>query len=371
MRPSKTKRERGFVLITMTFAAIGLIGALGMAVDLGRAFIAKNETQAFCDAASLNATLYLDGTSNGITAAQTAVANTTNAWNLDSAKVANPQVDFATSGSGPWVSNPSPATGYIFTRVQASVALPLYFLPVVVNQFTMNVNTAAIAGQTPVTKFSRGLAPYTVVSTNTDPSQSYALQVGTQYSIQWPASNANSFIRPPCAGDVAGSATGSYNAVLANWPSSVNGYWGSTSAVSVYQEVLDAIQASPISLNENIFSIMTSGDKKTEAKALDLRVQEDGDFTDNDLTAYLANPNHNGRRFIALPIVDPSNPSTTTVLNFASFFLLSDGTANSSYYFLNSGNQPFCAVFAGAYCQDCPNGGGSGTVGAFRVTLVQ
>src|SRR6266852_7874706 len=95
----KTRRERGFVLITMALGAVAIFGAAGMAVDVGRAFIAKNETQVFCDAAALAATVKLDGTSTGITKAKAAVTNTTNAWNMDSASVAStsPTVDFATS----------------------------------------------------------------------------------------------------------------------------------------------------------------------------------------------------------------------------------------------------------------------------------
>ncbi len=51
----KTRRKRGFVLITMAIAAVAIFGAIGMALDVGRAFVAKNETQAFCDTASLAA----------------------------------------------------------------------------------------------------------------------------------------------------------------------------------------------------------------------------------------------------------------------------------------------------------------------------
>ena len=80
-----------------------------MAVDLGRMFIAKNETQAYCDAAALAAALALNGASSGITAAQNAVANTKNAWNLDSAYITNYQVAFATGVGGPWDGNPNPA----------------------------------------------------------------------------------------------------------------------------------------------------------------------------------------------------------------------------------------------------------------------
>src|SRR5438046_725991 len=52
-------QQRGFVLITMAVAAVALIGVVGVAVDMGRMFIAKNETQSYCDAAALAAALAL------------------------------------------------------------------------------------------------------------------------------------------------------------------------------------------------------------------------------------------------------------------------------------------------------------------------
>jgi Flp pilus assembly protein TadG len=59
-------QRQGFVLVTMAIAAIALIAVLGLAVDVGRMFIAKNETQTYCDSASLAAALALDGTTTGI-----------------------------------------------------------------------------------------------------------------------------------------------------------------------------------------------------------------------------------------------------------------------------------------------------------------
>ena len=116
-------REHGFVLVTMAIAAIALIGVLGLAVDVGRMFIAKNETQTYCDSAALAAALALDGTTTGVSSATAAVTNSANAWNLNTTKVSNPTVTFGTSISGPWLSNPSPADGYNFARVSATVPL--------------------------------------------------------------------------------------------------------------------------------------------------------------------------------------------------------------------------------------------------------
>jgi Flp pilus assembly protein TadG len=374
----RTRRERGFVLITMALGAVAIFGAVGMAVDVGRAFIAKNETQVFCDAASLAATVKLDGTSTGITKAKAAVTNSTNAWNMATAAVASPTVDFATSASGPWVTTPSPASGYIYTRVQASVNLSLYFVPVVLgmltpnSRYTQTVNTAAISGQIPITSFHRGLAPYTAISTQPT-APGFGLVVGNQYDIQWPAINAGGFVRPPCSGEPQASK----DAVLANWSSDKNGYWGDNASSVIYQEVLDNIQPHPIFIGQNIYPIMTSGNKNAQATALDTRVQQDGNYIDNVLSTYLADPLHNGRRFIALPVVDPTVPYTdptggvTSVLGYASFFLLSDGGANSRFYQTGSGNEPFCAVYAGPYVQGSADPGAVTGAGAYRVALVQ
>jgi Flp pilus assembly protein TadG len=366
MQIAQTRCERGFVLITMAIVTIALVGALGMAVDVGRAFIAKNEVQTFCDAASMAAVLKLDGTATGIANAKTAVANTPNAWNMDTASVSSPTVDFATSVSGPWSTNPSPATGYTFARVQATVPLPFYFAPVVTGSLTQNVYSVSIAAQIPITSFSRGLAPYTVVST-TPAAANFGLVLGQQYDIQWPASNATTFLRPPCSGDLARPDV--IAAVQANWGSSTSGYWGANASSVIYQEVLDNTQVAQISIGENIFSILTSGDKQTQATALNTRVQEDGDYTTTDsVSSYVDNTAHNGRRLIALPVVDPTSPTNTTVLGWAAFMLISDGTANSTFY-KGTGNDPYCAVYAGSYLQGSINPG-TGT-GAFRVGPVQ
>src|SRR5689334_21322059 len=207
----RTRVERGFVLLAMAMFSIALLGVLGVAVDIGRVFVAKTESQTFCDAAALAATLQLDGTSAGITAAKNAVANSANRWNMDTVKITGYQVDFATSSTGPWSSNPSPAVGYIYSRVQLALPVDLYFIPVVVSQKIQDVNSSAIAGQIAQTTVPRGLGPFSAVSTNTtDPN--FGLIVGNQYDIQWPAYNGsragcspstpdNCFVKPACGGD--------------------------------------------------------------------------------------------------------------------------------------------------------------------------
>src|SRR5262249_53104630 len=122
----RNTREGGYVLVTMGLTAFALLGAMGLAIDLGRMFIAKNETQAYCDSAAMAAVLKLNGAASGITAATNAVANSTNAWNLDTSQITNYTVDFATSKDGPWSTSPGNPANYTYARVQATVPVQLF-----------------------------------------------------------------------------------------------------------------------------------------------------------------------------------------------------------------------------------------------------
>ena len=369
--------ERGFVLITMTLGAVALMGALGMAVDISRMFIAKSETQAFCDSAALAAALALDGTTNGIATAQAAVANSTNTWNLGTTRIANPSVVFATALNGPWVANPNPAAGYTYAQVSATAALQLYFLPVLVAENFQNVASAATAAQIAITSFPRGLAPYAGVSTNTT-GPNFGLVPGNTYDIQWPQYNGTKhgcgpgnpekcFNSPPCADEPKASEA----AVVSNWGANISGYWGSTSNRSIEQEILDVIQLQAVSVGTNIYPVLTSGNKASEAGYLDERASQDNNTTDNTAAAYLANP-HNGRRLLPVPIVDPFDPTTTTVIGYGQFLLLANGPGVSNYYTkTTNGNDPFCAIYVGPYNVGSIGPGAGSSTGATRVKLVQ
>lgn len=372
-------RKRGFVLVTMAVAAIALIGMLGLAVDVGRMFIAKNETQNYCDSAALAAALALDGTLSGIANAQNAVTNSANAWNLNTATVKNPVVTFATSLSGPFVASPSPADGYNVARVSATVAMQLYFIPVMVAQTTANVASSATAAQVALTSIPRGLAPYTVVSTNTT-GPNFGLVVGNSYDIQWPQYNSTRagcsaqnpsrcFNSSPCAGD--GAATQA--AVVSNWGASTSGYWGSNSNSIIQREVLDVIQIQQIVVGDNIAPLLSNGTKASEAGYLDQRASQDTDTTDNTPSSYFAAV-HNFRRLLGVPIVDPVDPTHTNVIGFGQFLLMANGPGPSNYYSnpkITNGNDPYCAIYVGTFNIGGGGPGTGGTTGGARVKLVQ
>jgi len=376
--------ERGFVLIVMALSAVALCGVLGMAVDIGKMFIAKNETQTYCDSAAIAAALMLDGTTNGISNAQTAVANSANTWNLNTSTVSSPTVQFATSTSGPWSANPNPATGYIYVKVAATVSMNLYFMPVVTGQTSQIINSSATAGQISITNFTQGLAPYSAIATN-NTAPTFGLVPGNSYDIQWPVYNNgascdptnpnkidNCFLSSPCSGD----SFAAKQEVINDWVQSTSGYWGSTSNSTIQQEILDVIQMQPVSVGTNIQPVLTSGQKQSQSGYLDERASEDisTDYTTNNdsktLSDYMSGT-RNGRRLLPVPVVLPSTLTNTTVVGYGAFLLYSNG-ATSDYYKKNTnGNSAFCAIYAGPYQQGGIGTGTGGSTGATFVKLVQ
>ncbi len=133
-----------------------MMGMLGLAVDLGHMFIARNEAQAHVDSAALEAALMLDGTDAGLEAARAAVEANGNRWRLGRARFEKTRTEFAASAEGPWETAP-PAAEIRFVRVRAEVAPPLYFVPVVSRERRGHVVAGAVAGQTPRTSFREGV----------------------------------------------------------------------------------------------------------------------------------------------------------------------------------------------------------------------
>src|SRR3954454_22856185 len=93
------RKRAGFTAITGAVLAVGLISMLGFAVDFGRMYINKNESQTFVDSTAIQAALELDGTLNGITRARNVLTSNPNRWNFGAAPFTNPTIQFSTDGT--------------------------------------------------------------------------------------------------------------------------------------------------------------------------------------------------------------------------------------------------------------------------------
>src|SRR5579862_3421484 len=91
--------QRGFVLIAMAVVMLLLLAVMGLAFDVGRIYIARNEAQVFTDAAAMAAASKLDGTKAGVQSAREAVAKIPMRWNLGTQEFKGVVVEFSADGS--------------------------------------------------------------------------------------------------------------------------------------------------------------------------------------------------------------------------------------------------------------------------------
>ncbi|HXG33230.1 MAG TPA: pilus assembly protein TadG-related protein [Bryobacteraceae bacterium] len=350
---SGIRGKRGFVLLATAAGLVAMVGALGLSVDLGRLYIARNEAQSYADAAALAAALELDGTSAGIVRARDRALALPNRWHLGTASFTGTEVDFATSAAGPWLPAPSSAVNYRFVRVRAAATASLYFIPVVAGQTSSTVRALAVAAQVPKTNFNEGILPFSPMAHDAaDPN--FGFTPGQRYTLRW---GANPKVGPNvCPGD--NHDTWVTLAEAGN--ASERGYIEETSSAVIRMAIEQNYQSRPLAVGDTV--VMTGGNKQTQRDSLINRINQDTDKYSATYAEYVANDTGNGRRLVVVPI-NTWYPEYR-VLGFAAFFLL----LPSEYP--QGGNKSFCAEYVGPFVQGSRHKGAGGP-GAYVVRLVQ
>jgi Flp pilus assembly protein TadG len=383
----RTSREKGFTTIVVACSLLAMMGAAGIAIDLGRTYYVKSEVQAFCDAAALAAAYQLDGAGTGITGAQAAVttAKTQMKWDIGTKTISSTTVTFAKgqtaspnkADSTTWTANPASADDYRFVQVFATVDAPLTFMQTIQvvlgnsNATTTAVTADAIAAQAMITDYPAGLLPFSPIApapTSPDDfglTRSTANFDGPLYTMRYPAPGGQKKGNV-CSGD-------QNQTYWSNLPSQDRGFWGSTSASALRGEIIDDSQASTIVIGDPV--PMVGGNKNTEGGALATRVLEDSDSTSATYSAYISGGKGNGRRIVGLPInsgptVVPPYTSAFTAVGIGAFFLQTADVYNAV-----SGIDPICGQYIGPYVQGRMGSGAGqtsnpGSTGGYVVRLV-
>lgn len=355
--------ERGYVLITAATALAAVLGFSGLAVDLGRMYIVRNEAQAFADSAALAAAAQLDGTSVGITAATQAAQNSPNRWNMGTQNFSGTTVKFGLPSSAnasaadpaSWTDNPANPANYRFVQVVANANVPVTLMQAITRQPTAAVSAAATGGQVMVTTYLDGLLPFSPIAPNTADTVNYGFQTGQLYTLRYP-SNGGLNHGNVCAGDLGTS-------YIQNLPSQDRGFWGSTSSAVLRGEIVDDTQATPLTIGQPV--PMVGGVRTTEGNALDTRAREDTDTSSTWYADYKSGGQGNGRRIVGVP-VNGGAPDFTAVA-IRAFFL-----QPAAVYSAVTGSDPICAEYIGTYVQAAGvRAGAGGGTGGFLVRLTQ
>lgn len=143
-------RQKGFILIAMSVSMFLLLAVVGMAFDLGRVYIARNEAQVFADAASMAAAKQLDGTATGLDRARAAVTALPNRWNLGTESFSGVVTEFSTDNQH-WETEPKDVTALRYARVTApDNHVEIMFLRAVGGPANFTVPARAVASTKPV-----------------------------------------------------------------------------------------------------------------------------------------------------------------------------------------------------------------------------
>ncbi len=342
--------RRGYVLIALSLGLVFILGMAGLAVDVGRMYIAKSEAQSYVDSAAFSAALQLDGTAAGLTRAQTAVTNDPKKWDFQN-DAFNGVTKFGTASNGPWVAAPNPATGYYFAQVQTTVNVPMYLMTALVGS-SSTVVASAVAGRIATTNVPGGefpFSPYTRAASPDNPADPFGYQVGNDYTLRWGAPGT----RTTCGTDATSPNLSSNG--------KIRGYCCVAESAATLRQSIVSGETDPVTIGDPVE--MDNGAKNTEMAAIGMRVAEDTDTVSANYAAYLANGTGNGERVVYVPV--NSGAPNYTALGFAGFFLL-----NAASYAGLGGNDSACAEYIGTYVQGAGNLAQGGS-GAYHIKLYQ
>jgi|SRR5579871_788913 len=325
-RPARRQGEAGFSLMLLTVCLTVMIAMLGLAFDLGRMFIVKNELQAFADASALAAVSYLNGTQTGVQSANaTATAGplgtvTPNGYNFDTTAISNVTATYATVFNGTYDSyataNSNATNSYVFMKVVATASVPLYFLPVLPGVSTSQSLSASAIGGQKENASPNTLAPFMPDAHNVADTKNFGFVVGQEYTLKWGNGGTT------CPGDAGFNDPD---------PSSQHGFvnlgQGNSNSALRNSIVYGADPTSPIDVGSLIPGV--PGNRGTTIfGALAALAAQDTDDTSvyPDYLTSLANGTANGRRIISVAIGDPSTWSgngngSERVAGFGNFLL--------------------------------------------------
>jgi Flp pilus assembly protein TadG len=347
-------QRKGYILVATSLGMMFILGVGGLAIDVGRMYIAKNEAQAYVDSAALAAAAQLDNSLTGITRAQTAVSQTPMKWNLGTTGFSGVTTSFSTSDTGTFVSTPpNPPTAYDFVRVVANIQIPMYLLRPLVGPLS-SIAASSVAGRQFLTTFPGGefpFSPYTRKgyegASPDDAVDPYGFKVGNSYTLHWGA-----------PGDKSTCGTDKNAPTLAT-NGNVRGYCCAGSAVDIRGAVV-GLGTIPVTIGDPL--PMDNATRDNVNTTIGYRVQYDSDSASTSYAQYRSRGTGNRVRVVVVPV--NAGPPSYINVGFAAFFL-----DRPDKYFPLNGNDSACGEYIGAWVPgSSTNTGGSG---AYKIRLYQ
>lgn len=329
-RARHSRQERGYILLAFSLSLFFLLGVAGLAVDIGRMYVAKSEVQSFVDAAALNAAVRLSITPGAFTDAATVAAQTPKNWEFGTRPFTSVETKFGTGPFDTFIANP-PAAGhtaseYTFAQVTARVNLPLYLLGVLVRSSVSSIGASAVAGLELTNGLPGGVFPFSPYSrANYSPEapvgtgegqDPFGYRAGNLYTLRWGAKGGGDF--STCGTD---QASGAYKQKRS---SRFRGYCctGTHNVPDVERAILSGEGLTDVYTGQPMNELEVPGQKNAidDIGAYINRWDPD-DTTSATYAEYVANNRGNGKRVVTVAVNGIVN-GHWQVVGFAAFFLL-------------------------------------------------
>jgi len=327
-----------------------LLGMVGLAVDLGRTFIARNEAQAFTDAAALAAASKLNGTAAGVTAAQAQVTNSVNKWNFATQSFSSVTTEFSVdkvtwtnAGASPsnvkWVRVIAPSNSVTMTALRGLNALHPGAIP-----NSIAVAARSIAGVTLATSFGQGVFPFAPIA-HSPTGPNFGYEKGDELTLLWPAGTLDNGHAQKRENLCESDQTDEALAAVQAGSHAERGYIMETSAASLSAAIEDDHMDYTVALGQVVDR--TPGVKTSVVYgSLNERSDQDSMPNETDYEDYIANHDASPlRRLVIVPIVDQA-AAPSTVVGFVYVFLPPNQPHNP--------NKSKCAMYIGP--ADAPAG---------------
>jgi Flp pilus assembly protein TadG len=343
----------GYVMVMFTLSLFLLLGVCGLAIDIGRMYVAKSESQSFADVAALNAVAKLAVSPGAFTAASTAAAQTNKKCNFGMTAFTDVVTTFGTSPTDTFIATP-PAAGYEasdyrFALVSVHVNVPMHLMGAAIRQPTASVAAQAMSGEVSTTNLPGGEFPFSPYSRKNaspdDPNDPFGFKVGNSYTLRWdPPGNKST-----CGTDEGNvGSNGSYRGYCCT---------GGAGVASV-RDILAGGGTVPVNVGD-AFPPLEAGGQKNSVNIQDF-VNYDTDTISPDYATYRNNTTNpgNGKRIVTVAV----NNNEQTIVGFAAFFL---------YPANQYGSKGYCGQYIGSVVQGVPGmppGSGSGV---YHLKLIQ
>jgi len=190
-------QQSGVILVFAALMLVVLLGMIGLAIDLGHAYVNKSQLQNIADACALAGASALDETSAGIVEAQSRATDTGSyldnrfEFNKKPLTIDPNWVSYSTELQGTYVpmatAQGSPAgIKFVKVAIPSSQASAVFFAKVIPGvPGAINIGAVAVAGRASQTKVCSGLDPFCVAPIDkTDPTGNFGFVKGDVYGIR-------------------------------------------------------------------------------------------------------------------------------------------------------------------------------------------